>query len=205
MSDLLDELHHTLGADVQRELGGKYNLSPEQSKAALDKIGPLIFGGLKRQMQDHGGEERLEHIVNKYGDRDGVNRVNEYFSQRAPAQESGDPGLGGLLGDSGHEAASQLDKGLSLPSGLGAKLIPMLAPLILGMLASKAKAGGGGGSSGGGASLGGLGALIDRDGDGSILDDVGGILFNQATGGSRRSGSSGCLGLLLGRLLGGGR
>ncbi|MEM0895797.1 MAG: DUF937 domain-containing protein [Verrucomicrobiota bacterium] len=204
MSDLLDDLHRSIGADVQRELGGKYQLSPEQSRAALDKIGPLIFGGLKRQMQDHGGEDRLEHIVTKYGDRDGVSQIDQYFSERAQTHESTDPALGGLLGDSGHEAASQLDKQLELLPGLGAKLIPVLAPLILGMLASKAKGGSAGGS-GGGGSLGGLGALIDRDGDGSILDDVGGLLFEQAAGRGGRNQSSGCLGLLLGRLLGGRR
>ena len=191
MADLLDELHSNLGHDVERQLQEKYNLDAAQSRQALEKIGPLILGGLKRQMSDHGGEERLGHIVNKYGDQDGIEHLDDYFSQRADKNAEIDPSLGGLLGNSGHEAAQQLDQSLHLAPGMGAKLIPMLAPLVLGMLAKQGKSGG----------MGGVASMLDRDGDGNILDDVGGILFNTKGGG--RSAGSGCLGMVLGRLLGG--
>lgn len=74
------------------------------------------------------------------------------------------------------------------------KLIPMLAPLIIGAL-SRQK------NQAAGAGLGGLAALIDRDGDGQILDDIVGFL-GPALGGGSPTGGGGLLGGLLGGLFG---
>ncbi len=63
------------------------------------------------------------------------------------------------------------------------KIIPMIAPLVLGALTRKRDSGGLG--------LQGIAGLLDRDGDGNILDDVAGFL-TQGQGGN-----------LLGGLLGG--
>ena len=75
------------------------------------------------------------------------------------------------------------------------KLIPMLAPVILGALTKKRDTG---------AGSGGIGALLDQDGDGSVLDDVAGFLINSMGKGSRRRGGGlgGALGGILGGLLG---
>ncbi|MCX6567011.1 MAG: hypothetical protein NTW38_11425 [Candidatus Aminicenantes bacterium] len=50
--------------------------------------------------------------------------------------------------------------------------------------------------------MGGIASLIDRDGDGNILDDVAGMLFQ---GSGAQSSGGGILGKLLGGLLGGRR
>jgi hypothetical protein len=63
------------------------------------------------------------------------------------------------------------------------KIIPMIAPLVLGALTRKRDSGG--------AGLAGIANLLDSDGDGNILDDVAGFL-TQGQGGN-----------LLGGLLGG--
>ena len=71
----------------------------------------------------------------------------------------------------------------------------MLAPLILGALSKKK-------NQTGGAGLDGLASLIDRDGDGNILDDIAGFLGPALGGGSASSGSGGLLGSILGGLFG---
>ena len=78
------------------------------------------------------------------------------------------------------------------------KIIPMLAPIILGML-NRTRTSGGAGSAG-------VADLIDQNGDGNILDDVAGFL-TQGMGGGQNSqaGAGGLLGGLLGTLLGGQR
>lgn len=68
----------------------------------------------------------------------------------------------------------------------------MLAPLIIGMLMKKGGTAASGGTPGGGnGGLGGLGSILDRDGDGHILDDLGGMLAGGA-------GKAGCLSAILG-------
>ena len=95
----------------------------------------------------------------------------------------------------GPQAAGLLDDKLGLSKGMGMKLIPILAPIILGALkkrANAAPAGGGGGSIGGGL----LTKILDRDGDGNILDDVAGMVFGGG-GGGRSGGGGGFLAKLL--------
>lgn len=198
MANLFEELQGMMGPKLNESLGSKYNLSEEQTKGALDTIGPLILGGLKRQKDDHGGEERVDHILNKYGNEDSLDDIDAYFNKKEADMGEPDPGLGGLLGDSGHQAAKMMEQQFKLPEGLGKKLIPMLAPIILGGLIKKSKDTGGGGGS-----LGGLASMLDRDGDGSILDDVAGMVIKK--GGSVLAGAnkSGCLSSILGGLLGG--
>jgi hypothetical protein len=78
------------------------------------------------------------------------------------------------------------------------KLIPMLAPVLLGFLTKKRDQEGMGSS--------GIASLLDQDGDGSVLDDVAGFLLQGMSGsGSSSKGSGGLLGGLLGGLFGGRR
>jgi hypothetical protein len=84
-----------------------------------------------------------------------------------------------------------LTNNFKIDSNMAAKLIPMLAPIVLGFLTKKRDSGTG--SSG-------LAGLLDQDGDGSVLDDVAG-LFLGGLGGSSNKGNP--LTDLLGGLLGG--
>ena len=196
MSVFMDEFRRSVGSDVEGALGSELSLTPEQAAAAMDAVGPLVRGGLKRQVEQQGGEERLRHIMDKYSDASVVDDPRAYLGEAAQSG-SGDPALGGLLGESGAEAAGMLDQRLGLSAGMGAKLIPMLAPLIRGLRAKKRSAASGAGSGGGDDGLSALTKILDRDGDGKILDDVGGLLTGQ--GGQLVAGmaKAGCLGMLL--------
>ena len=152
----------------------------------------MILGGLKRQMETRGGPDRLDHILNKYGSADVLGRIEEEMSVRAN-QASPDPQLGGLLGESGIQASQMIGQRFGLDPQKAMSLIPMLAPLILGALSRKRDQSG--------AGLDGIAALIDRDGDGSILDDIAGFL-SQGLGGGSSEGRGGLLGSLLGGLFG---
>ncbi len=200
MANLLEDLQGMFGPQVSGELQSKFNLNEEQAKGALDTVGPLVLSGLKREMVNRGGGERVGHIVDKYGDEDALDHLDSYFAKQEQELNDPDPGLGGLLGESGHEAAGLMEQKLGLSAGTGAKLIPMLAPLILGGLAKTRKSGG----------LSGMASMLDRDGDGSILDDVAGMIMGGGSRGagrtvSRGSSQGGCLGSLLGGLLKGRR
>jgi hypothetical protein len=117
-----------------------------------------------------------------------LNNIKDLVSSKARAKDV-DPNLGGLLGDAGGvQAAQALAKKMNIDPSTIMKMIPALAPLLLGALTKKRDTGGKG--------ISGVGALLDADGDGSILDDVAGFLLK--SGSSTRSGSGGLLGSIIG-------
>jgi hypothetical protein len=109
--------------------------------------------------------------------------------------------LGGLLDNAGPQAAGLLDDKLGLSAGMGMKLIPILAPIILGALKKRANSGGNSGAQAGGGGLAGglLTSILDRDSDGNILDDVAGMIFKGGAGKSGGGFIAKILALIFGR------
>jgi len=191
MANFIEEFMQSLGPEVSKQLATNLGIKKNTASQVIPQVAPLILGGLKRQMQDHGGEARVDHILNKYGSADVLDNIGGLFSDRS-RDEHPDPRLGGLLGDSGVQAANMLSQQFKLKENIAMKIIPMLAPVVLGALTQKRDKGGAGSS--------GIASLLDADGDGSILDDVAGFLMSGLSGGGSRRG--GGLGSLLGGLLG---
>jgi hypothetical protein len=188
----MEEFLSSLGPEVASQLSANLDIEENAVQQMLPQIGPMILGGLKRQKDHYGGQERVDHILNKYGSADVLDNIGDFFSSQVQNREA-DPRLGGLLGDSGEEATNMLSKQFNLDGNTAMKIIPMLAPIILGFL-TKTRDQGGAGSSG-------IASILDRDGDGSILDDVA-EMFLQGSAGRSRTGGGSLLGGLLGSLLG---
>jgi hypothetical protein len=192
MNNIMKEFLSSLGPEVSGQLSANLGIEKSAVQQMLPEIAPMILGGLKRQKDNYGGQERVDHILDKYGNADVLDDIGDFFSSQVQNQDA-DPRLGGLLGDSGMQATNMLSKQFNLDGSTAMKIIPMLAPIILGFL-TKTRDQGGAGSSG-------ISAMLDRDGDGSILDDVAEIFLQGSAGGSGRAGG-GLLGGLLGSLLG---
>ena len=187
MGNIVDELIGSLGSEVTQKMSAHTNIDEGTIGKLLPAITPMILGGLKKQKDERGGQERVDHILNKYGDPSVLGDLDGLFKNKLN-DSSTDPNLGGLLGNSGTDAVNLLTNKFKIDSNMAAKLIPMLAPVVLGFLTKKRDSGTG--SSG-------LASLLDADGDGSVLDDVAGLLLG---GGSK---SSNPLSGLLGGLFGG--
>ena len=192
MASIMDEFMQSLGPEVSDQLSANLGIESNAVQQMLPQIAPMILGGLKRQKDNYGGQERVDHILNKYGSADVLDNIGDFFSSQVQNQNA-DPRLGGLLGDSGMQATQMLSKQFNIDGSTAMKIIPMLAPIILGFL-SKTRDQSGAGSAG-------IASILDRDGDGSILDDVA-EMFLQGSTGRSRSGGGGLLGGLLGSLLG---
>lgn len=191
MGNLIEDFMGSMGSQVTDQLASSLGINSKTAAAIVPQVLPMILGGLKNQKDNFGGEERVNHILNKYGSSDVLNDIAGLFSSKAQESKP-DPKLGGLLGDAGVQATNLFSKQFNLDGNTAAKIIPMLAPLVLGYL-SKTKEQGAGSS--------GIAALLDQNGDGSILDDVAGFLLSGLGGGSSNKG--GLLGGLLGGLFGG--
>jgi len=190
MPNLVEEFISSLGPDVTKKMSSATNIDQGTLQQLLPVIAPMILGGLKKQKDERGGQDRVDHILNKYGNPSALDNMDDLFKQKLN-DNSTEPNLGGLLGNAGTDATNMLTNNFKIDSNMAAKLIPMLAPIVLGFLTKKRDSGTG--SSG-------LAGLLDQDGDGSVLDDVAG-LFLGGLGGSSKKGNP--LTDLLGGLLGG--
>jgi hypothetical protein len=190
MPNLVEEFINSLGPEVTKKMSSTTNIDQGTLQQLLPAITPMILGGLKKQKDERGGQDRVDHILNKYGSPTALDNMEDLFKQKLN-DNSTEPNLGGLLGNAGTEATNMLTNNFKIDSNMASKLIPMLAPIVLGFLTKKRDSGTG--SSG-------LAGLLDQDGDGSVLDDVAG-LFLGGLGGSSNKGNP--LTNLLGGLLGG--
>ena len=194
MSDILNDLLSSLGGQQTTEkIGSSLNIDPNIIQQAIPIIMPMILGGLKKQSENNGGQERVDHILNKYGNPDVLNNVDGHLSESLN-KENFDSNLGGLLGNSGSQITDVLTKNFNLDSSTAAKIIPIVAPLILGYL-TKSRNSNPEGSSG-------FASFLDQNGDGSVVDDVIGFFSNNQPS-NQNQGSGGGLMDILGGLLGG--
>lgn len=194
MSDLISDLLNSLGGNQTTEkIGSSLNIDPNIIQQAIPIIAPMILGGLKRQSENNGGQERVDHILNKYGNPDVLNDVDGMINDNLK-KDNFDSNLGGLLGNSGSQITDVLTKKFNLDSGTAAKIIPLVAPLILGYL-TKSRDTNPQGSQG-------FASFLDQNGDGSVVDDVIGFFSNQKQS-NQNQGSGGGLMDILGGLLGG--
>lgn len=185
MSALVEQLMQAGGGQVVQMLGGRFNLSPAQTQAALQALGPMLGGGLKQQAQASGGLEGLLGSV-----------LNQNHTQFESADRLAQPGmtaagnevLGQIFGSK--EVSRQVAAQAAQQTGLGADLLkqmlPVVASLVVGQMASKAAEGGLGGMLAGalggagagqaapaaGGGLGQLASMIDFNRDGNPLDDI---------------------------------
>jgi hypothetical protein len=187
MSALVEQLMQAGGGQVAAMLGGRFGLSPSQTQAALQALGPMLAGGLKQKAQAQGGLEGLLGSV-----------LNQGHAQFDSAERLAQPGmtaagnevLGQIFGskDVSRQVAAQASAQTGIGADLLKQMLPVVASLVAGQMASKAMGGGLGGLLGaalggaatqpaaaGGGMAGGLGqlaSLIDMDRDGNPLDDI---------------------------------
>jgi len=193
MANFIDEFMKSYGPEVTKQMSSNFNLDQGTVSKLLPKLAPLIVGGLKKQKDERGGDARVDLILNKYGDSSVLGNIKDLIASKA-ASTTVDANLGGLLGAGGGTAAAQtLGKQMNVDPSVIQKMIPALAPIILGALTKKRDTSGGG--------ISGIGSLLDADGDGSIIDDVAGFLLKGGGGAGAGTRGKGLLGGLLGGIL----
>jgi hypothetical protein len=176
---------------MARELG----VSEKQAASGAEALIPAILGGFKKQAQSQpSGVEGLGDMLGQLG---GGSLMDDVLSPEPTHVDRGDDVLGQIFGskDVSRTVAQNAAAQSGLEPSLLKKMLPMLAMLVTGYMAkqrsgaSPAQAsptGGGlgdllGGMLGGqtsGASRtmsgagGGLGSMLDLNGDGNPLDDI---------------------------------
>jgi len=191
MSDFISNLLGNLGGGAADKIGNSLGIDPKIIMAAIPIIAPMILGGLKNQSANNGGQDRVDHILNKYGDPNVLDNVDGHIDETVK-KDNFDSNLGGLIGNSGSQVTDVLTNKFNLDAGTASKIIPMIAPLIMGYL-SKSKSENPEGSTG-------FASFLDQNGDGSVVDDVVGFFSGKD---KNAPGAGGGLMDILGGLLGG--
>ena len=173
---------------MAKELG----IPPAMAKQGADALLPAILGGFKKQAQSGGGLEGLGGLIGQLGGGGLLDSV--LGSQPTPVQQGNDV-LGQIFGskDVSRTVAGQAATQTGIDSGILKQMLPILAMMVAGYMAKQGGQSGEsgglggmlgnvlGGAMGGGAApsaggLGGLGKMLDMDGDGNPLDDIMGMV-----------------------------
>ncbi|MGE3620957.1 MAG: DUF937 domain-containing protein [Acidimicrobiia bacterium] len=189
----IDQIAAQLGIDTD-----------EASEASRNALTALV-GGLDANAKDPGGASSLAAALAKHAEAPDLTDITQVDT------DDGQKIVGHVFGDQVDGVISQLGGLGKADGGLFAKLLPMLAPLVMGWLGKSAGKGSGGTAaaarSGGGGGLGdllgggGLGDLLGGGGGGGLGDLLGGLLGGGKDG---KDGGGIDLGSVFGGLLGGG-
>lgn len=189
MSQLLDTLARELDRpDALAPIATRLGVSEAQAREAIRSALPVLVGGIANNAQDGAGASSLLAALDRDHDGSILDDVGDFLA-------SGRDGNGtGILGHVFGDRQPQVQEGLGQATGIGGQgmgqLLGMLAPLVMGALGRATQQGGL--DAGGlrdtlareGASLTerapglvqGLLRTLDRNQDGSALDDIAGML-----------------------------
>jgi hypothetical protein len=221
MASMLDSLLSQVGGnDIAGKLAGMLGGGDAgQVQKAVSAALPAMFGGLARNASQPGGADALDAALDRH---DGS--LLDGFDGKVDQIDTADGAkiVNHMFGKQQGDVAQQIAGNSGLDLGMVTKLLPMLAPLVMGMLGGAKKSGGLNAgnlaemlagekkAAGGMAGLGGLMGMFDRDGDGNPLNDLagmlggggggGGAMAGALGGGGGRSGGGGMLGKILGGL-----
>jgi hypothetical protein len=197
MFSLQDLLGPQKGSEAVDQISQQVGAEPSQVNTAIQAALPAILGSLANNAATPQGAESLDDALTN--DHDGSLLENlgglggMIFDQQTPTPREADAGgiLGHILGGNQGRVAQQASNKSGLPVGQVAQILMMLAPIVMAYLGRR-KQDQGVGAEGLGGLLGGLlgganaatagGGFLDRDGDGSSMDDIASMAFNYLTG-----------------------
>lgn len=180
---LLNSILEAQGGAMVENLAGQFGLDRDQAKAALAQLVPALGKGVSNNIAQPGG---LGGLISALTNGNHARYLEEPAQlAQADTVSDGNAILGHLFGSK--EVSREVARGGAAKTGLSdevlKKMLPVVATMVMGALSKqRAQAGGGladmlGGDGGGETNL--LTSFLDADGDGSIADDVLGMLFKR--------------------------
>jgi hypothetical protein len=209
MLSLQDLLGQDKGNAALGEISNTVGAEPSLVNSAIQMALPAIIGGLANNAADPQGAQSLDQALER--DHDGSilgnlgglgSMILGQLQTPEPTPKQLDAGgiLGHILGNNQGPVVEQVSQNTGLNMGQVAQILMMLAPLVMGYLGQQ-KREQGVGADGLGGLLGGLlggqsaaapqssgnammdlaSSMLDRDGDGSSMDDIASMALNYLT------------------------
>ncbi len=213
MSGILDLLNSPIGKTLINGASQQLGQGKQQTQSALSTALPLILGAMKNNASTSDGAAGLLKALGNDRHSGGIlDNLGSILGGGGIDQDVLDDGagiLGHVFGGKEQNVAQAVSKSSGIDLGSAMNILKIAGPLVMGYLgkqkrekqvSSQGDLGNllGGMLGGGGQqeqSL--VNRLLDADGDGSIIDDVAGMLLSG--GGKKKSGLGGLLGGLFGK------
>ena len=189
--NLSDLLNSPVGQTIVKNVAGQFGLDEQQASAAVNVAVPVILGGLNKNAQTPDGAESLNNALNSKHDGSLLDNLGSVLGGGNLTDLLTDGG--GILGHVFGNNVNVVESGVAQKTGISADkigpIIKILAPVVMAYIGKEkatnnVNAGGLGdllgGLLGGGAPQqkrsGGIfdmvSGLLDKDKDGSALDDI---------------------------------
>ena len=209
MSGILDLLNSDIGKSLINGVSGHTGQSKSKTSNLLTMAMPLLMQAMKRNANSSEGASGIMGALQKH-DGSILDNLGGLFSGENINAVSDDGGkiLGHLLGNKQSNVQNALSQKSGIDAGSVGQILKVAAPILMGVLGKQQRQSNVNSSSGIQGLLGGLigtnapdqnqsflESMLDADGDGSVIDDVAGMVLG---GNKSKSG----LGSLLGGLFG---
>ena len=211
MSGILDLLSSDLGKTIISGVSGSTGTDESKTSSVLTMALPILMKAMERNASTPQGAEGLMGALNNKHDGSILDNLSGLFGGGVDenVKNDGDKILGHVLGQKRHGVEQVIGQKSGLDAGSVANILKVAAPILMGVLGKQARQNNVSSQNDLGGLLGGLlggssakkeqsflEAILDADGDGSVVDDVAGMVL----GSSKKKGG---LGGLLGGLFGG--
>ena len=213
MAGILDLLQGPMGQTLTSGAGKQLGMGEEKAGSALSAALPLILGAMKNNASTENGAAGLlkalgndKHssggLLDNLGSILGGGGIDEDVMQ------DGAGILGHVFGGKEENVAQAVSKSSGIDMGQAMSILKVAGPFLMSFLGKQTREQGVSDQNGIGDLLGGMlgggqkesqsmiNRLLDADGDGSIIDDVAGMLLS---GGDKKSGLGNLLGGLFGK------
>jgi len=178
--DLLQTILNAQGGQAVDQLGRQVGLGRDQTVSAIESLLPALAGGLARNATQPGG---LDSLLGALAGGAHSQYLDNPAALGDPATvQDGNGILGHILGTD-KDVSRQIASRASAQTGIGAdvlkRLLPLVASLAMGAMSKRVTqpaAAPGAPASAGGGLLDMLAPMLDRNRDGSVADDVLGML-----------------------------
>jgi len=178
--NLLEMLMSTGGGAAVGQLGSRFGLDENQTMAALQHLLPALGGGLQRNISSEGGLESLLGALSHGNHSQYIDNPDLVNSEETTLDGNGI--LGHLLGSKqvSREVAAQASAETGIGSEILKQMLPVVASMVMGSLSKQSAQSGFLGGQDAPAQpeglLGMLTPLLDSNRDGSVADDVLGMI-----------------------------
>ncbi len=160
-------LSSTVLQAVSQSIEKKFDLSPNQSRTAVESAASVILGGLAQNTQSAEGVDSLLNALKK--DHDGsILKQTDSLADKEDITLEGTKILGHVLGDKNAAATSALAQKTRLDPKIMAMILSLVAPVVMGALGKQQK--NQKISSNNVSKV--LNGLLDQNKNGSIVDDL---------------------------------
>ena len=211
MSGILDLLNSDLGKTIISGVAGQTGQDTNKTSGLLTMALPVLMQAMKNNASTPQGAEGLLGALKGKHDGSILDNLGGLFGGGVDdnVMQDGEKILGHVLGGKQQNVQNALSQKSGMDAGSVAQILKVAAPILMGVIGKQTRENNVSNSADLGGMLGGLlkgnspqqeqsflESILDADGDGSIIDDVAGMVLGSD---KKKGGLGGLLGGLFGR------